>query len=228
LLRARFIRRFKRFFAEMVLPNGESILAHCANTGSMSSCLLPGAECLISRVENPRAKLGYRWQAIRMPDGWVGINTSLANRLVGEALQGKLLPGLKGYSHAKAEAKVSAKSRLDWLLTGEGMAPLWIEVKNVSLLLAPGVVGFPDTATKRGQKHLLEMGELLRRGERAMLCFCVQRQSARIFVPAEQEDPEYASTLRLLVGAGLELWALHCPPDEEGVRPLGLLRVQLA
>jgi len=227
-LRARFSRRFKRFFAEMVLPSGETVLAHCANTGSMHSCLLAGAECLISRVENPRAKLGYRWQAIRMPDGWVGINTSLANRLVGEALQAGLLPGLRGYTQARAEAPVSSKSRLDWLLTGEELVPLWIEVKNVSLLLAPGVVGFPDTPTGRGQKHLLEMRELLRQGQRAMLCFCVQRQSAKSFVPAEAKDPQYATTLRQLAQAGLELYALHCPPDEVGVRPVGLLPLQLA
>ena len=36
------LKRYKRFLADIELPNGEVITAHTANTGSMKTCWEPG------------------------------------------------------------------------------------------------------------------------------------------------------------------------------------------
>ena len=37
LMRGTLIRRYKRFLTDVLLDNGETVTAHCANTGSMMS-----------------------------------------------------------------------------------------------------------------------------------------------------------------------------------------------
>ena len=43
LIPATLVKRYKRFLADVVLPSGETITAHCANPGSMIGLMPPGA-----------------------------------------------------------------------------------------------------------------------------------------------------------------------------------------
>ena len=49
------LRRYKRFLADVRLPDGSETTVHCPNTGSMKNCVLPGQEqaALISDSGNP-------------------------------------------------------------------------------------------------------------------------------------------------------------------------------
>jgi sugar fermentation stimulation protein A len=44
LLRGTLLRRYKRFFADVVLDDGEIVTAHCPNPGSMLSVDQPGSK----------------------------------------------------------------------------------------------------------------------------------------------------------------------------------------
>ncbi|MFZ4729572.1 MAG: DNA/RNA nuclease SfsA, partial [Pseudanabaena sp.] len=57
LISGRLVSRYKRFFADIELDNGELITAHCANTGPMTGVCKIGSPVLISHHSNPKRKL---------------------------------------------------------------------------------------------------------------------------------------------------------------------------
>ena len=157
LVHARLIKRYKRFLADFRLEDDTVITAHCANTGSMVTCLHEDALCRLTFHDDPKRKLAYSWQAIRMPDGWVGINTALPNRLVVEAITNGVISELRNYDRIETEKKYGERSRIDILLRADAQPDCYVEVKNVTLLLDEGLAGFPDAVTQRGTKHLNEL-----------------------------------------------------------------------
>ena len=52
LIRGTLVRRYKRFLADVRLPNGEMVTAHCTNTGSMLGCNEPGSVVYLSLSPN--------------------------------------------------------------------------------------------------------------------------------------------------------------------------------
>ncbi|CAM2067760.1 DNA/RNA nuclease SfsA [Sulfidibacter corallicola] len=217
IVSARFLKRYKRFFADFETEDGRQLTAHCPNTGSMATCYLENAPCLLTHHDDPKRKLAYTWQAIEMPDGWTGINTNLANHLCREAIENGLVHQLGGYESIQREQKYGTNSRIDLLLNTSQGPSCYVEVKNVTLLLEPGVAAFPDAVTNRGTKHLHELTAILETGQRAVLFFCVQRDSVNEVRPAEAYDPEYARVLRNSVERGLEVFAYRAHFDSSGV-----------
>ncbi|MEC7657406.1 MAG: DNA/RNA nuclease SfsA, partial [Pseudomonadota bacterium] len=65
LVQGTLIRRYKRFLSDIDL-NGETVLAHCANPGAMTGLNAPGSDVWLSANRNPRAKLDWRWELIRV------------------------------------------------------------------------------------------------------------------------------------------------------------------
>lgn len=64
---------------------------------------------------------------------------------------------------------------------------------------------FPDSVTVRGQKHLQELIKIVKKGDRAVIFFAVQRQDAELFAPADDIDPDYGRLLRKAVKSGVEI-----------------------
>ncbi|PIE91447.1 MAG: DNA/RNA nuclease SfsA [Acidobacteria bacterium] len=207
MIEARFVKRYKRFFADCELDDGTLITAHCANTGSMRTCLLPGAPVWLTHNNHPKRKLKYTLYAIQMQDGWVGVHTGLSNKLVREAIENRLIPELTPAGEVKSELKINPGTRLDLFFEDECQKKVYVEVKNTTLLLGEGLVSFPDAVTTRGRKHLLELIELVKAGNRAVMFFCIQRTSAVRMVPSWQDDPRYAATLKEAKDAGVEILA---------------------
>jgi sugar fermentation stimulation protein A len=52
LVRGTLIQRYKRFFVDVRLTNGEIVRAHCTNTGSMLGCNEPGSTVYLSLSGN--------------------------------------------------------------------------------------------------------------------------------------------------------------------------------
>ncbi|MDR2141949.1 MAG: DNA/RNA nuclease SfsA [Deltaproteobacteria bacterium] len=204
LYRGTLLRRYKRFLADVRLESGEEALCHTANTGSMLECSEPGRPVFLSRAANPQRRCPYTWEMIQMPDGLVGVNTSLPNRLAALAARAGFFPGWPQKALVTPEARVG-RSRLDLKLTTLTGQTVWVEVKNCSLV-RQGVALFPDAVSQRGTRHLLELAELARSGDRAILLILAQRK-ARLFRPAAEIDPVWARTLRAVVKAGVEVLA---------------------
>jgi sugar fermentation stimulation protein A len=213
LLEGRFVKRYKRFFADVELPSGEVVTAHCPNTGSLLGCLEPGAPAWLRDSGDPARKLRHTWQAIAIGGAWVNVDTGLPNRAVAEALRGRELARLGGidlspYDVVRTEVKYGANSRVDVLLeSSRGAAPpCYVEVKNTTLAVGR-VARFPDAVTERGRKHLGELADAVSAGARAVQFFFVSRGDVESFEPAADIDPAYARALVEARERGVELVA---------------------
>jgi sugar fermentation stimulation protein A len=207
LVEGRLVRRRNRFVAEVELPAG-IVEAHCPNTGSMMGCREPGSRVWLSAATNPLRKLAWTWELVEADGAMVGIHTGRSNGLVREAIEAGALPELAGYSRIRGEVPYGENSRIDLLLEADGLPPCYVEVKNVTAAVEGGTGYFPDAITARGTKHLREMMALVARGDRAVLCFCVQRSDVMTVSPADHIDPLYGATLRQALAAGVEVFAL--------------------
>ncbi len=221
LLRGSLVKRYKRFLADVELDGGETVTAHCANSGTMLSVKEPGSEVWLSPARNPDRKLRYTWELIRVGDGLVGINTAHPNALVAEAVADGTIGELAGYSGIRREVKYGTNSRIDLLLEEDGRPPCYVEVKNVTMKrngAADGAVEFPDAVTARGTKHLRELSKVVEDGGRAVMVYLVQREDGNGFRIAGDIDPVYADALRDATAAGVEVLCYGCRLSVDEIR----------
>jgi sugar fermentation stimulation protein A len=225
LLPAKLVRRYKRFLADVELPSGEIVTAHCANPGSMIGLNAPGAPVWLSVSDKPSRKLKHSWELVEVDLGsgaeLVGINTSHPNALAAEAIAAGAIPELAGYASARREVKYGRNSRVDFLLEDAARPACYVEIKNVHLMRRRGLAEFPDAVTKRGAKHLGELGDMAAAGARAVMLFLIQIGSAERFALARDIDAAYGRAFDLARKAGVEMIAYRCAVTMEGVSVAG-------
>ena len=224
LTEGKLIKRYKRFLADVELPDGQVVVAHCANSGSMMGLKAPGSRVLLSANTNPKAKLDWRWEMIEADGTLVGINTSRPNKLVEDAILDGTITELRGYATLKREVKYGKNSRIDILLSDPAQA--YVEVKNVTLKTGDEAQ-FPDAVTERGRKHLHELMDMVAAGHRAVMVYLVQRADCTGFAPAADIDPDYAASLVKAQQAGVELLCYQCVLDEQGIKVDTPLKIRI-
>jgi sugar fermentation stimulation protein A len=175
----------------------------------MLGCADPGMRVWMSRAMNPDRKYAWTWELVEaLPGVLVGIHTGRTNGLVREAILAGVIPEAAGYRQLKGEVMVGKGFRVDFLLSGHADRPdCYLEVKNVTAAVQDGVALFPDAVSERASRHLRELMMKVRGGQRAMLCFCVQRDDVTEVRPADAIDPVYGRTLREAMAAGVEVIA---------------------
>ncbi len=218
----RFVRRYKRFFADVELADGRVITAHCPNPGSMLGFRRSGAAVRCSESDDPRRKLRHTLEMMRAGRIWVGLHTGRANAVVERVLAANALPALAGYARVEREVRVgnaAGRSRLDFRLSRRGSSrrDAYLEVKSVTLA-RDGAALFPDSVTERGLRHLEVLETLRRGGARAILLFLVQRADCARVSPADEIDPAYGEALRRALRAGVEALALGARVSARAIR----------
>lgn len=204
LIRGTLIQRYKRFLADIELDDGTTITAHCANPGAMTGLNMPGLTVWLSKSDDPKRKLAHSLELVELESGLVGINTAHPNRIVGEALREGAIAPLAHYPGVRPEVKYGERSRVDFLLTGDGLPDCYLEIKNVHLMRATGLAEFPDSVTARGARHLGELAAMVAQGKRAVLLYLVQRADCHHFDVARDIDPAYAAAFIAARKAGVE------------------------
>ena len=216
LIAARLIRRYKRFLADVRLPDGTEAMAHCPNPGSMMGMADEGIKIWLEPNDDPRKKLKYGWRLIEQDDGhFVGVDTGVPNRVVGPALLAHQIAGLPPYDAVRAEVKYADKSRIDFLLSDA--VDTYVEVKSVTLSRTAGLAEFPDSVTARGAKHLEALTQMVAQGHRAVMFYMVQRTDCAALSLAADIDPAYAAAFARATKAGVQVLAYDCAIDPKGV-----------
>lgn len=213
-LQGRFLRRYKRFFVDVELDDGSTVVAHCPNTGSLIGCLAAGNRAVLRDSQDETRKLRHTLQTLRVGTTWVNVDTGLPNAAVFEAIERGALPELTGYDEAKREVKYGVNSRIDVLLTKRSGERCYVEVKNTTYAIGD-CAAFPDAATERGLKHLGELTREVQAGHRAVQFFFVSRNDVARFRPADEIDAEYGRGLRRAMKAGVEVlaYSVEVAPD---------------
>ena len=241
-----FLKRYKRFFADVEREGGSVETVHCANSGSMLSCLEERSPAFTLDSQNPDRKLRHSLELLRFHDGFACLNTARANQIVEVFLKSALeqvgpvahpqfqhltadqlqlvQKDFHGFGDLKREAVFQQGTRFDFSCRHlENSQKYWIEVKSVSLKLETGNLAFPDAKTERGQKHLADLTFAVTNGHRSMLMFVCMRSSeisaaelARSFQIAGHIDPVYLKLFHLAIAQGVQIRILV--PD---ISPLG-------
>ncbi|MGI9395816.1 MAG: DNA/RNA nuclease SfsA [Boseongicola sp.] len=206
LVPARLLRRYKRFLADVEIEaSGERVTAHCPNPGAMLGLAEPGTRIWLEPNDDPKKKLKFGWRLTELKgEHLAGIDTSVPNRVVGEALRGGKIQEFSDYTQVKAEVPYGEKSRVDFLLCTSGLADIYLEVKNVHLNRTGDLAEFPDCVTLRGARHLHELASMVAAGHRAVMLYLVQRTDCGRFNLAPDLDPGYADAFRKARASGVE------------------------
>ena len=227
LIHGTLLRRYKRFLADIKLDDGAEVTAHCANPGAMLGLTEAGADVWLSPSRNPKRKLAYSWEILRADGDLVGINTAHPNAIAQEAIEAGKIAELTGYDSLRREVKYGQNSRIDMLLQQTqdpgppGRPDCYVEVKSVTLMRQPGLAEFPDSVTKRGAKHLVELGDMVDDGHRAVMFYLLQRMDCDRFSVARDIDPTYGEELQRAMGRGVEAICYDCAITTTGINVRG-------
>ena len=204
LIKGKLIKRYKRFFTDIEV-NNKILIAHCPNTGSMMGLLDKGNDVWVTKHNDPKRKLKYTLEMIKVKKRIIGVNTHRANRIVEHGLNNKLIDDFKSIKNIKAEFKYSDNTRFDFLCDRK-----IIEVKNVTLLRNEGFAEFPDAVTSRGSKHLKMLINSIKKGYKPYVLFLTQIQDINTFKIAKDIDANYYRDYIEAKKAGVNFIAYRC------------------
>jgi sugar fermentation stimulation protein A len=208
LIKGKLINRYKRFFADIKL-NKEVVTAHCPNTGSMKGLLDEGNQVFISKNDDPKRKLKYTLEIIKVKKKLVGVNTHFANKIAYHGLSNNLIKELRNNETIKSEVFFNKETRFDFLIKKNNQKT-FVEVKNVTLFRNKKIAEFPDTITSRGTKHLKTLIDATKKGYKAYILFLIQVEGIKNFKIAKDIDKEYYNNYLLAKKAGVKFLAYSC------------------
>ncbi|WP_455479913.1 DNA/RNA nuclease SfsA [Bartonella sp. B23] len=226
LFPAKFIRRYKRFLADVTREDQHTFTVTVPNTGSMLGLATPNSNIWLSYHNNSKRKYAYQLEIIEANNTLVGINTILPNKLALEAVQNGLLPELNGYKTILKEQRYGTQSRIDFLLRDDVLPDCYLEVKNVHFIRQKGLAEFPDTVTKRGTRHLDELIKIVQQGKRAAMLYVIQREDCSAFTICHDLDPAYGRKFDLALESGVEFYAVKCHVSIKGIFPIHRVEIE--
>lgn len=195
LEKALLLKRYKRFLADVEFCDGRTATIHCPNPGSMIGVAEPGSTIWLRRAK-PGRKLDYTWVLTEVADGFVCVDTLMANRLLYLALTEGSFTSVLPYSDISKE-RTFGDSRFDFYLANLNSSDIgcYMEVKSTTLAIDDTAM-FPDAVTARGLRHLHGLEAATRQGFRAVQFFCLARSDVKEFRPADHIDADYGKALR--------------------------------
>ena len=216
LIKGKLVKRYKRFFADIKV-NKEIITAHCPNTGSMMGLLDINNEAWVTKNDDPKRKLKYTLEIIKVKNNLVGVNTHLANKIVAEGLQNNSFKEFKNLKTIQSEVFYNKETRFDFLVN-KNNKKIFIEVKNVTLFRDNQKSEFPDAPTTRGTKHLKTLIDASKKGFKTYVLFLVQIENMKYFKIAKDIDKDYYENYLIAKKSGVQFLAYKCKIDHKQIK----------
>ncbi len=211
LIKGKLIKRYKRFFVDIKV-NNNILTAHCPNTGSMMGLLDQGNEVWVSKNDDPKRKLKYTLEIIKVGKNMIGVNTHRANKIVSNGLKNKLIKEFISCENIKPEYKYSSDTRFDFLCDNK-----LLEVKNVTLM-RNNIAQFPDAKTERGTKHLIKLKESIDKKFKPFVLFLTQIEDINKFSIAKDIDENYFNNYLIAKKAGVKFLAYKCVINSKEIK----------
>lgn len=213
--KARFINRLNRFVATVQIEK-EIFNVHVPNSGRLKELLIPGAQVILRKANNPSRKYMYDLIMVYKNDILVCVDSLLPNRLLYDAIlkKHKLLKSNRKtrelLEYEEVNREVSFKnSRFDIGLKIKDKLKYLIEIKGVTLV-KNNCAYFPDAPTLRGKKHLKELIVAKQEGFGAGIFFIIQRKDVSCFAPNFKMDKSFSAALKEAVSCGVDIFAIRC------------------
>ena len=216
LIKGKLIKRYKRFFTDIKLSK-EVVIAHCPNTGSMKGLLDVGNKVFLSKNNDPKRKLKYTLEIIKVKKNLVGVNTHFANKIAYHGLSNNLIDELKDNDSIKPEVFFNKETRFDFLIE-KNKKKIFVEVKNVTLFRDEKIAEFPDAITSRGSKHLKTLIDAIKKGYKTYILFLIQIERVKNFKIAKDIDKEYYNNYLLAKKAGVNFLAYRCKINSKEIK----------
>ena len=212
LIKGKLIKRYKRFFVDIKV-NNSVLTTHCPNTGSMMGLLDKGNDVWVTKNNDPKRKLKFTLEMIKVNKKLIGVNTHRANRIVEHALKNKLIKEFQLVKNITPEFKYSKDTRFDFLCDKN-----IIEVKNVTLLRNKDLAEFPDAITTRGSKHLINLINSIEKNYKPYVLFLTQIQGISNFRIARDIDDNYYRNYKIAKKAGVKFLAYRCALNSKEIK----------
>ncbi len=199
-----FIARPNRYLAEVMIE-GKTEFAHVHDPGRLKELLYSGNKVLIRKAENKNRKTAWDVVAASSGDEMVIVNSAYHRNISEKIVKESSINPLGIFENVKAEVKYG-NSRIDYLAIQNG-EKIWIEVKGCTLV-KDGVATFPDAPTERGARHLEELTEIVKSGEKAAVYILVLR-AAKEFVPNIETDKKFYENFYKALNAGVKIFPIQ-------------------
>lgn len=200
-----FLRRNNRFIATVRIGN-ETTEVHVKNTGRLRELLVPGAEVILNRSDNPARKTAYDLIAVFRNGKLFNIDSLAPNQAMGEYLAGR------GFDEVVPEY-VFHDSRIDFYMR-RGETQYLLEVKGCTLE-KDGIGYFPDAPTERGVKHLHTLKEAKEEGYEAIVAFVTGMDGVTKVMPNDETMPAFGVALREAKEAGVRVFCFTGHPEKD-------------
>ena len=233
------IKERKGQFILFVEVKDKEYRCHCPTTGGVGGVILKNIPCLMSRSKNPKRTTEFTVEAISLDKPgvknkkWIGINQVKANRYVEYFLkEGKFDKMFKKVTDIKREQTLG-NSKLDFLVNND----CYMEVKSPLHNLNIKIPSYIQTRKKnilyagnRLVKHMLELGESLKKSQRAIMLITFQYKS-EIFGKKEKRETvqnykKIEDAVDKIKKLGVESWQVNLSIDKKGVSFLDHFKIE--
>ncbi|MFP4050112.1 MAG: DNA/RNA nuclease SfsA [Thermoplasmata archaeon] len=200
-----FLERKNRFLGSVRFKNGKENDVHIRDPGRLKELLFEGNEVLLKKADNENRKTNLDLIGAKFDDLWVLINSGYHREITENILEAESISPFDKIDSYKPEVKLG-DSRIDFLIKKNGKN-IWTEVKGCTLA-KNGEALFPDAPTARGKKHVDELREVVKNGDRGALLVLIFRSDAECFRPYEKRDPEFTDSFYNAYEEGVEIYPL--------------------
>ncbi len=206
-----FLKRINRFIAEVKVGKKIS-LAYLPNPGRLWELLYRETPILL--VKNPKPNtLPYIILACKKNFNYILLHTHLTNKIIKKLIEEEKLKFWKDWKILKDEPKFE-NVRFDLLLeNNKTFEKMVLEIKTCTLF-GKKIAMFPDSETKRGTKHIIELIKIQEQRLKSGLLFVIMNPNIKYFLPAYHIDYKFSKTL-LEAKNRLEIRAIAIKWDEE-------------